>query len=60
MTQTHVELHDNTRSDRLRAVHLCSDIHIKCEQALTFSDLSGVTHLSTQGHADIHVVGGGV
>lgn len=28
--------------------------------SLTFSDLAGVALLSAEGHADIHVVGGGV
>lgn len=27
---------------------------------LTFSDLGGVSHLTAEGHADIHVVGGGI
>ncbi len=41
----HILQTQNTRTDSL---------------SLTFSDLAGVALLSAEGHADIHVVGGGI
>lgn len=35
-------------------------VNQRCEEVPTFGDLSGVAFLSAEGHADIHVVGGGV
>lgn len=37
-----------------------TDVYQRCEEVPTFGDLSGVAFLSAEGHADIHVVGGGV